>query len=172
MNSNEETLLSNIISQISEAFTLEEDSDMEPIRQLAENIITTVKASLPKAAAPKPVVAKPAAKAKSASKASKATGSDGKRKGNSYSHFVSVVAAQARNEADYADKVITVTKRDKVPDASAKNIAENSEVIVYGSQITFQEFFDMVNGFESQPMKRSAIMWSLLSDEDRLQFAE
>ncbi len=167
MEAKEQDLISNIVSQISEAFTLEDGTDMEPIRQLAENIIVTIKTSLPKVAA----VAKPAAaKTKPSTKASK-SGSDGKRKGNAYSHFVSVVAAQARGEAEHADKVVTVTKRDKVPDASAKNISEHAEFITYDSEISFAEFYDMVNGFETQPMKRSAIMWSLLSDEDRLQFA-
>ncbi len=168
MTHKEQDLISNIIGQISDAFTLEEGADPESIRPLAENIIATIKAALPKAVAPKAVVAK--APAKPTSKASK-SGSGEKRKGNAYSHFVSVVAAQARGEAEHAEKIITVSKREKVPEASAKNISAHLDSIAYDSQISFAEFFDMVNGFETQPMRRSAIMWSLLSDEDRTQFA-
>jgi hypothetical protein len=85
---------------------------------------------------------------------------------------VSNVAAQARGEQTYADKHVTVVQRSGVPEATAKNIAANESSILYDNEMSFSEFFQMVNSFEEQNMRRCAIMWHLLSDEDRLQFIE
>jgi hypothetical protein len=168
MDAKKQTITS-IVAQIAEAFTLEEGTDLAPLEQLAENIYITVNASLPAAAAaPKAVAAVKAAPAK---KAASKTSSGEKRKGNSYSHFVSVVAAQARGEGDHSEKLISVAKRSEISPASAKNIGEHLDHIEYGAKLSFAQFYDLVNGFETQPMRRAGVMWNLLSDEDRKQFA-
>ena len=63
-------------------------------------------------------------------------------------------------------------KKNKVSDKTGKNIDDHAADITYDKLTSFQDFFMMINSFETQTMKRSAIMWNLLSDADRLQFAE
>ena len=158
-NSDQTDLKTNIVNQITAAFEMEDDSNMESVVQLAANIIATITTALK-------------AKPPLLESKSKIASSDAKRKGNAYSHFVGVVGQQQRGEEKWSSVMVTAVKRDKISDKTGKNIDDHAADITYDKLTSFQDFFTMINCFETQTMKRSAIMWNLLSDADRLQFAE
>jgi hypothetical protein len=147
---------------ISNAFEDTSAETMEALNSLTESIVTIIEEDHSKAPAPLVV---PVSKTKSKTKS---TGE--KRKGNTYSHFVGVVAAHARGDTTHADKMVTVVRRDGLSENTGKNIIDNEDSITYDTEMTFTDFFDMISVFESQPMKRSAIMWGLISNEDRKKF--
>jgi hypothetical protein len=164
----EAKLIEDITAQIAESFTVDDDEAMDSIKQLATEIIKTIKAKIT-SMAPKTVVKTTPVASKSKGSTTK---SGEKRKGNAYSHFTSVVAAQARKEDTYESVMVTpIERKDLGESSSGKNIIEHQDQIEYGTEMSFSQFFDMVSGFEQQPMKRAGIMWRLLSDDDRKLFA-
>jgi hypothetical protein len=90
-----------------------------------------------------------------------------KSMGTHYSRFTGIVNSQARGKCLYADKLVTLVNR---PGTSKANETINQQDIKYGAKMSFCELYDMVNQFETNAFKRIAVMWCLLSDEDRDQF--
>jgi hypothetical protein len=161
MSGKESILIKAISDMITNAFEMNVDEQVqEQIQELSSNILIKIKASMPK---PKPVAA---------SAATSKSSSGEKKKGNSYSHFVSVVANQVKGLGPYSDTIVTPIHRDKVTEKTAANIAENQSSISFDEEVSFSDFCAMITAFEAQGMKRSAIMWGLLSDDDRKKFAD
>jgi activator of HSP90 ATPase len=164
---NEPHLIKCITDMISDAFELDHTQDdvEATVATLSSNILKLIKKTIPipkATAATAAVAAKPSSSSKSGEK----------KKGNAYSNFVKIAAAQAKQSGQYADVTITPIHRDKVSEKTAANIADHIDEISFDVEMTFAELFDMINKFEGQTMKRAGIMWNLLSDSDRKQFKE